>query len=100
MSTAACPAGLVVAGEFTIYRAAELCERFREAVAPSADLAVDLAEVTECDTAGVQLLLAAARALEERGSRLLLAAASEPVREALQSLGLAARFPLAAGEAA
>jgi anti-anti-sigma factor len=92
MSTAALQPGLAIAGELTIYRAAELCAQLREAVAPAGDLVLDLAEVTECDTAGVQLLLAVARALEERGSRLLLAGTSAPVRDALKTLGLKSRF--------
>ena len=85
--------GLAIAGEFTIYRAAELCGLLRAAAAPAGDLSLDLAEVTECDSAGVQLLLATARALEHGGARLSLAAASAPVRDALQALGLASRIP-------
>lgn len=95
MSATALQPGLAIAGELTIYRAAELCAQLREALAPAGDLVLDLAEVTECDTAGVQLLLAVARLLEDRGSRLLLAGTSGAVRDALKSLGLKSRFPQA-----
>lgn len=99
MSGAAPQAPLAMDGEWTIYRAAELHAVLRDAVTPAGDLVLDLGGATECDTAGVQLLLATARVLEARGDRLRLAACAEPVRDALQSLGLAQRLG-AQGEAA
>ncbi|NML48480.1 STAS domain-containing protein [Ramlibacter sp. G-1-2-2] len=83
---------LAVEGELSIYRAADLCAEWREAIAPDTALVLDLAEVSECDTAGVQLLLAAARRLEQGGGSLQLRAPSAPVCDALATLGLQARF--------
>lgn len=52
------------------------------------NLTLDLGEVTDFDSAGVQLLLAARRSLAERGQRLQVATASPVVRDGLQVFGL------------
>ena len=59
-----------------------------DAVNAGGDLTLDLSEVTDFDSAGVQLLLAARRSLVERGQRLHVAAASQVVRDGLQVFGL------------
>lgn len=52
------------------------------------DLTLDLAGVTDFDSAGVQLLLATRRSLLERGDMLQLRAASATVIDALATFGL------------
>lgn len=52
---------LFIEGELTIYRAAELKDALLAAVNHSPVLEVDLAGVTDIDTAGVQLLMLAKR---------------------------------------
>jgi anti-sigma B factor antagonist len=52
------------------------------------DLALDLAGVTDFDSSGVQLLLAARRSLAERGDMLQLLAPSATVQDALATFGL------------
>lgn len=53
---------------------------------------IDLAQVSEVDTAGVQLLLMAKREATRSGAHLLFINHSEPVLEAVGLLGLAAEL--------
>lgn len=52
------------------------------------DLSLDLTQVDEADTSGVQLLLATDRSLRERGHRLHLVQLSSAVEQALRTYGL------------
>jgi len=69
-------------GELNIYRAAELRLVLLAAISDSpAGLDIDLSGVSEIDSAGVQLLLAARRDLKARGVPLRLVAPSAEVRQ-------------------
>jgi anti-sigma B factor antagonist len=86
---------LRIDGEFTIYRAAELAAAMKTALAAVADggaLDLDLSEVAELDSAGVQLLLAARRSAVESGRSLRLTSRSAVVDEVLAILQLTALF--------
>ncbi|WP_346728233.1 STAS domain-containing protein [Rubrivivax gelatinosus] len=86
---------LCIDGELTIYRASELRESLLAALAtldPGADLELDLGGVTDMDSAGVQLLMAAQRSAAAADSRLSLAATSPAVADVLATLGLTAHF--------
>ena len=101
MSTAAIesvPASPLALGpELTIAFAAAARERLADAVqSGQGDLALDLRGVTDFDSAGVQLLLAARRSLAERGDALCLSGASAAVRDALRTFGLQDLLPVAA----
>ena len=90
---------LRIEGELTIYRAAELCESFKETLAllpAGADFAIDLAGVTEMDSAGVQLLLAARQSATAAGRALALRDPSPAVVEVFATLRLAPLFEAAA----
>jgi anti-anti-sigma factor len=82
-----------IEGEFTIYRAAELKPVLL--VGGEGALEIDLADVTEIDTAGVQLLLLAQREARAVSRPFRLAAASPAVTEALALLGLTQRLAAA-----
>jgi len=81
-------ARLAVEGEMTIYRAAELKPVLLDAVRTHDAPALDLANVTEFDCAGLQLLLAARREAARLGKRLALVAPSPAVVEACLLLGV------------
>jgi anti-anti-sigma factor len=85
---------LVVEGEFTIYRAAELCTVFQEAVAHGTDLDVHLDAVSEIDSAGIQLLLSAQRSIVAHRRELRIASMSEAVAHVLAEFGLVQQFPM------
>lgn len=52
---------LWIAGELTIFSVGDIRSRLLEALAAFADVEVDLGEITEIDTAGLQLMLLAKR---------------------------------------
>jgi anti-anti-sigma factor len=75
--------------ELTIAYAAACRDTLAEALASTlGDLVLDLGEVTDFDSSGVQLLLATQRSLAERGDALQVTAASAAVRDALTLFGL------------
>jgi anti-sigma B factor antagonist len=86
---------LSIEGELTIYRAAELCDVLKAslaAVPQHATLGLDLRAVTEMDSAGAQLLLAAQKSALATGRALHVAATSAAVDEVLAILRLATQF--------
>lgn len=85
-------AALRLDGELTIYRATELKQFLLDALAQPELAELDLSGVTECDTAGVQLLLMAKRAMRVRGRELRLSGHSPAVLEVLELLDLGAQF--------
>ena len=86
---------LCIEGELTIYRAAELCEVLKgslAAVPEHGTLGLDLGAVTEMDSAGAQLLLAAQKSAFATGRTLCVTASSAAVDEVLAILRLATQF--------
>lgn len=83
---------LRIEGEMTIYRAHELKQTLLARVEESAVIEVDLANVTELDTAGVQLLMLARKSAQTGQRELRLVAHSPAVVEVLKLLNLAAYF--------
>jgi anti-sigma B factor antagonist len=82
--------------EMTIAFAATCREVLADAVLTAqGDVTLDLAAVSEFDSAGVQLLLATRRSLTERGSSLRIVGASRTVTDALSVYGLQALLPAA-----
>jgi anti-sigma B factor antagonist len=74
-----------VAGEMTVYTAAGLKQELLAAIAAHRrSKLLDLSEVTEIDTAGLQLLLTARRLAANDGRELLLIDPSRAVRSALE----------------
>lgn len=73
------PALLFIEGDLTIRRVQEMKDVILARLAQTSALELDLAGVTEIDTAGVQLLLMARRAAQASGKQLRLAAHSRAV---------------------
>ncbi|MEZ4527249.1 MAG: STAS domain-containing protein [Desulfobacterales bacterium] len=77
-----------IEGPFTIYEAPALRELFLECFEKYRGLTLDLESVTECDTAGIQILCSA-RATAEAGEKIFLVdRMSDAVVNALTSGGL------------
>ena len=93
MSTEKAAAGqasvLRIAGELTIFRAAELKDVLLCDPAPQE---IDLSGVTEMDSAGLQLLMAAKLAATTQQRTLRLLAHSAAVVEVFERLNVAAYF--------
>jgi anti-anti-sigma factor len=76
-----------VFGELTIQHAEDLKPLLLASLPTDGSLArLDLAQVSEIDTAGIQLLMAASREAMNRGAALQVVAVSHVVREALELL--------------
>lgn len=76
---------LRVHGEMTIYRASEVAQTLFAAIRTHAgDVSLDLSDVTEFDTAGLQIVLLARRMAESDGRRLDVVQPSECVAEVLK----------------
>lgn len=92
-SASASPAALLRLGpELTIYSAAEVRLAILARMDGAAALTLDLADVCECDSAGVQLLLAARRTVHARGAALRLEGHSAAMHDAFALLGLDAQL--------
>jgi len=80
--------GYHVRGEMTIYHAAALKESLlpAETVVVEGHYRIDLSEVSEFDTAGLQLLLMAERECRRRGLGFSVVNPSQAVRVALDML--------------
>lgn len=79
---------LTLEGELSIHEAALQRDRLLAWLDRGADGGLDLTAVTECDSAGVQLLVALRKTLEARGQHLQLHAPPACVRAALRDWGL------------
>ncbi|HWK51540.1 MAG TPA: STAS domain-containing protein [Steroidobacter sp.] len=83
-------AELRVDGEMTIYRANEVAQTLFAAVrAHAGDVSLDMSDVTEFDTAGLQLVLMARRMAESNGHRLDVVQPSECVIDVLKLCNVA-----------
>jgi anti-anti-sigma factor len=87
------PDGLLcIEGEMTIYQATELKQSLLAFLEQGDQLEIDLSAVTEIDTAGVQLLIAAGKTAEARQKRLRLARPSAAVADVFALFCLDAGF--------
>ncbi|MBS1160159.1 MAG: hypothetical protein H6R15_2578 [Proteobacteria bacterium] len=84
MTTATAPGRLEIKGELNIFTAAELRLQLLEALATSTELEVDLAQISEIDSAGLQLMVAAKREAAARQLTLHFTGHSPAVFEALE----------------
>lgn len=89
---ASTPTSLRIEGEMTIYRAADLKVALLAALEGVDRLEIDLSEVSEIDSAGVQLLMMIKQAARGKGAELRLSGHSPAVLDVFQCLDLAAHF--------
>lgn len=94
------PAPLRIEGELTIYTAAETKERIVGALAAGSALEIDLSQVGEIDTAGLQLLILAKREAAARGASVALIHHSSAVLECFELCNMTAVLGAAADNAA
>lgn len=87
-----------ITGEFSIYRAAELAQALHAWLPQAAEhgcVALDLSEVTEMDSSGLQLLLSTQRSAQNLQLPFTLKAVSPDVTEVLQLAALGHLLPSA-----
>ncbi|MDB6052200.1 MAG: anti-sigma factor antagonist [Pseudomonas sp.] len=85
-------AHLRIEGEMTIYTAAELATQLMPFLAPSSELEIDLSQVTEIDSSGVQLLMLAKREAQQSGCPMRLVEHSQAVLETFELCDLSGYF--------
>lgn len=78
--------------DMTIYNAIELRQKLLDGLLQADVLEIDLSQVREIDTAGIQLLMMIKRASQSRDKTLTIVAHSPAVREAVDFYNLAAFF--------
>ena len=88
------PPALAISGEFTIYTAADLKPRLLHAVidAESEDVDIDLSEVSEIDSAGLQLMVMTKREALARGKNVRFVRHSDPVLDLVDLCDLSGFF--------
>ena len=79
-------------GDMTIQRAAEFKQTLMNALDGAASLEINLHDVTEIDSSGVQLLMLAKATAQARTCELRLVSHSPAVLEVFELLDLAAHF--------
>lgn len=76
-----------IEGELTIYSAGEVANEIRsnliEPLALAKDIEIDLSQVSEMDSAGLQILLMSKLTANRHGAQLKFVNASQPVQEVL-----------------
>src|SRR5690242_20566626 len=96
------PCRVTLTGNMTIYAAAALKDRLIAALNVVDALEIDLSEVSDIDTGGIQLLILAQRHAERAGKHLRLVAHSRPVLDLIELYRLGEFFsgtsPFSAGE--
>lgn len=86
------PGEVRIAGDMTIYQAAELKPTILDALSKVPLLEINLAGVTEIDTAGIQLLMLAKETARAMDKELRLVAHSEAVVDVLELVDLVPYF--------
>ena len=77
-----------VDGPFSVYEASDLRNEFLECFENYKGLILDLEEVSDCDTAGVQLLCSARKTSDSEGKPFTVAKVSDQVINAVTCAGL------------
>lgn len=85
---------LSLSGEMSIYNAAELKPQLLTCLQDAESLALDLTEVTELDTAGLQLLWLCQQEAALTGKAFTITATSAAAMESIALLGLEQPFNL------
>ena len=79
-------------GEMCIYNAAELKEKLMPVLSDPRDLEINLAEVTEIDSSGIQLLMLVKRERERNGQSVALVNHSSNILDIFELMALVGYF--------
>jgi anti-anti-sigma factor len=83
---------LVVSNDLTIYHALELKPTLLDALATTQELELNLSQVSEMDTAGLQLLILLKKEAQRAGKRVRIVAHSQAVSSVIDFCNMAAEF--------
>lgn len=79
---------LTLENKLTIYDVAELREKIISLQDTNELIKMDLSQVTECDTAGIQFLCAILRSVQEKKRTIVINKFSRAIHEAAEQIGL------------
>ena len=79
-------------GELSIFSAAALQQRLLDAISTGKEIEVDLSQVSEMDTAGIQLMVAAKREAADQKKLLRFAGHSQAVLDLIELFDLSEYF--------
>lgn len=83
---------ITVPGDMTIYDAEEIKSLFDEAVKLEADVCVNLGNVTEIDTSGIQLMVSFKKTIEEKNKHVTFEGHTEAVIDLFDVFDIATYF--------
>lgn len=83
---------LVVSNDLTIYHALELKPTLLDALAANQELELNLSQVSEMDTAGLQLLILLKKEAQRAGKCVRIVAHSQAVSSVIDFCNMAAEF--------
>jgi anti-sigma B factor antagonist len=75
-------------GNLSIYDAGAVKENLRNSLLDIEVLEINLTEIRECDTTGLQILCSAKKTADKEGKRILLDAISKPVEDTMIKTGI------------
>jgi len=75
-------------GPLTVYEVGEMREVLLVSMERDRELIVDIAGISDCDTAGVQLLISARKKTGNEKKKIFITGESEAVRKAAERIGV------------
>ena len=81
-------ASLKLEGNLTIYEAGLLKERLLMSLEEGDLLLINMAEVRECDTSGLQVFCSAKKTADRKGKQIVIAGISKAVEDAMIKTGI------------
>jgi len=83
---------IAIIGELNIFKAAELRQSLLDVLGASTDVEVNLSQVSEIDSAGIQLMIGAMREASDQDKLLRFTGHSPAVIDILELYGLVGHF--------
>lgn len=83
---------LMIPGDMTIYEAEELQAKFSEVVDMNKSVSVNMANVAEMDSAGLQLMVSLKKTLDDKGKTLVFQNHSRAVIDLLDLMDMTTYF--------
>ena len=82
------PALFKIEGSLSVYEVGSLRDELLECLTNNDELELDLNDVSDCDTAGIQLLFSALKTTKDMGKKIRVQAISEDLKETATRMGI------------
>ncbi len=79
---------LILEGNLSIYEACALRERVISSLRDAGTLELDLTDIRECDTSGLQILCSAKKTADKKGGRIVITGIPRVVEDAMMKTGI------------